>query len=177
MPTDSANNSAFLAFLEVWFNSLPPSVQASYLTNAEFMRRIGHNIPSKALKHQFITIALPQTTNLPQLVSTIHSLNYSYLSDAMLTIENFSGELHTENLHIHILKKEIYSKNKIIRDLSKKFKVSNNFINIKLGKTEKDYMNRLHYINGEKQSEIKTQNSKMDKQWRTDNDLEQIYYL
>jgi len=177
MPTDSANNSVFLTFLLDWFNSLSPQLQADYLSNPEFMRRIGHNIPSKALKHQFITIALPQTTNLPQLVSTIHSLSYSYLSDAMLTIENFSGELHTENLHIHILKKEVYSKTKMIRDLSKKFRVSNNFINIKLGKTEKDYMNRLHYINGEKQSEVKTSNSVLDKQWRTDNDLEQIYYL
>lgn len=177
MPTDSANNSVFLAWLSAWFSDLPEATQAQYLTNAEFMRRIGHNIPSKALKHQFITIALPQTTNLPQLVSTIHSLSYSYLSDAMLTIENFSGELHAENLHIHILKKDIYSKTKMIRDLSKKFKVSNNFINIKLGKTEKDYKNRLHYINGEKQSEVKTSNSVLDKQWRTDNDLEQIYYL
>jgi len=177
MPTDSANNSVFLTFLLEWFNSLSPERQNDYLNNPEFMRRIGHNIPSKALKHQFITIALPQSTNLPLLVSTIHSLSYSYLSDAMLSIENFSGELHTPNLHLHILKKNVYSKTKMIRDLSKKFKVSNNFINIKLGKTEKDYINRLHYINGEKQSDVKTSNSLLDKQWRTDNDLEQIYFL
>lgn len=129
-------------------------------------------------KHQFITIALPtENYELSQLKNVIQNLNYSYLQNAKLVVENFSGELKKENLHVHILKSGIYSKTKIIRDLSKKFNISPNFVNVKKGTKESDYLNRLHYINGEKQSELKKENCELDRVWREKNGLQQIYTL
>jgi len=170
--------SSFLndAALSLW-NSLTPQAQLETLANKQWMKAYGHLIPQELYKHQFITIALPQEYDIKKLLKIISSLSYPYLSDSWLSVENFSGELHKENLHIHILKKEIYSKTKIIRDLSRKFKIAPNFINIKKGDSKSDYLNRLHYINGEKQDELKQQNSELDKQWRINNDIEQIYNL
>lgn len=128
-------------------------------------------------KHQFITIALPQSYPLEEMKKVLPRLTNCYLQNAYLSIENFSGELKKENLHIHILKQGIYSKRKIIRDLSKKFKIPLNFINVKKGTKESDYQNRLHYINGEKQSELKKENCELDRKWREENGLAQIYIL
>jgi len=134
------------------------------------------NYPDR--KHQFITIALPtENYALSELKKVISELSYSYLNNAKLVVENFSGELKKENLHVHILKHGIYSKTKIIRDLSKKFRVAPNFINIKKGTKEIDYMNRLDYINGEKVSELKKENCELDRVWRDQNGFSQIYNL
>lgn len=134
------------------------------------------NIPDH--KHQFITIALPtENYALDQLKSVIDNLEYSYLENAYLIVENFSGITKKENLHVHILKQGIYSKTKLIRDMSRKFKVLPNFINVKKGTKEKDYLNRLQYINGEKQSELKKENHELDRKWREENGFQQIYSL
>jgi hypothetical protein len=162
--------------LSLW-ESQTPEQQSATLLNLPWMKLYGKLIPLKKYKHQFITIALPQEYDIKKLLKTISSLSYPYLKDSWLSVENFSGELHKENLHIHILKKEIYSKTKIIRDLSRKFKIAPNFINIKKGDSESDYLNRLHYINGEKQDELKQENAELDKQWRINNDIKQIYNL
>lgn len=134
------------------------------------------NFPDR--KHQFITIALPtENYALSELKKVISELSYSYLQNALLSVENFSGELKKENLHVHILKTGIYSKTKIIRDLSKKFKVAPNFINIKKGTKETDYMNRYHYLHGEKLSELKKENCELDRIWREKNGFRHIYNL
>jgi len=129
-------------------------------------------------KHQFITIALPtENYELKELKKVIQNLSYSYLKNAKLVVEYFSGELKKRNLHVHILKQGIYSKTKIIRDLSTKFKVAPNFINVKKGTKESDYMNRLNYLEGEKHSELKKTNCELDRIWREKNGFCHIYNL
>ena len=124
-----------------------------------------------------VTIALPtEKTDLNKLKKVISKLNYEYLENSYLTVEFYSG-LKKENLHIHILKQGIYNKTKLIRDLSRKFKVSDNFVNVKKGTTETDYYNRLNYLEGNKHDELKKENCELDREWREKNGFEQIYYL
>lgn len=168
------------SFVHPYIQELAAAMQKSdpIEHNSRYMNTLGQMIPQKTFKHQFITIALPtEKTDLRKLVRTICNIQYDYLKDSILSVENFSGELKKENLHIHILKHGIYSKTKIIRDMARKFKVAPNFINIKKGTTEQDYLNRLHYINGEKLDELKKENCLLDQEWRRQNDIEQIYYL
>lgn len=146
----------------------------------ELIRRfhIEYRFAIEDKKHQFITVALPtETTDLDQLKKRIQSLDYKYLDGAYLTVEYFSGELKKRNLHIHILKTGIYNKSKLIRDMSRKFKVAVNFVNVKKSTKESDYQNRLNYINGEKISELKKENCDKDREWRDQNGFQHIYNL
>jgi len=127
-------------------------------------------------RHQFVTVALPQNTDLPQLVDTIkNKLRYDWLIGSYIRIENFSDT--GENLHLHILKDGQYTKSKIIRDLSRKFKITPNFINVKSSNKEVDYENRKNYIFGNKKDADKLENVEKDKIWRKNNDINEIYNL
>lgn len=126
-------------------------------------------------KHQFITIALPNDTDLKTLKKKIYSLDYKYLKGALLRVENFSA--NGQNLHIHILKEHVYSKCRVIRDMSRKWKVEKNFVNVRLGKQESDYQHRLNYVNGLKKDDDKTANVELDKKWRSENGLDEIYII
>lgn len=143
-----------------------------------FLQKYGKELVRPEYKHQFITIALPtENYALSKLKKIINNINYTYLDNAYLTVEMFSGELKKKNLHIHILKKGIYNKTKLIRDMSRKFKVCDNFVNIKKGTKESDYLNRLAYLNGEKVDELKKENCDLDRIWRDNNGFQQIYTL
>lgn len=125
-------------------------------------------------KHQLITLALPNEFEISKILKYI-SKPHSYLQDnAVLAIERYSES--GENLHVHILKKGNYSKSKIIRDMSKKFKIQSNFVDVRYG-TECDiYQTRLQYIKGEKTSK-KELNVEKDKQWRKEKKLKDYYNL
>lgn len=140
-------------------------------------KALGITLTSTPHKHQFITVALPtESTDLENLKRIIEDLEYAYLEDAHLTVEYYSGDKN-KNLHIHILKHDIYSKTKIIRDMGRKFKVEPNFVNVKRGTKEKDYQNRLSYLKGDKLSDQKKANSIADIIWRDQNGFQQIYNL
>ena len=125
-------------------------------------------------KHQLITLALPNEFEISKILKYI-SKPHSYLQDnAVLAIERYSDS--GENLHIHILKKGNYSKSKIIRDLSKKFKIQTNFVDVRYGVAKDLYQKRLQYIKGEK-TEKKELNVEKDKQWRKENELKDYYNL
>ncbi len=126
-------------------------------------------------KHQFITVALPNEYCLSTLNKILSNLEYSYLNNALARVENFSKS--GENLHIHILKKGNYQKSKIIRDMSRTFKVAPNFIDVVSSKSNTKYFNTLAYINGEKVDQEKMENVELDKQWRLDNEIPEIYNL
>ncbi len=131
--------------------------------------------PDMVISHQFITVALPNEYCLSTLKHNLMNISYSYLTNALARVENFSNV--GENLHIHILKKGNYQKSKIIRDLSRTFKVDKNFIDVVSSKSTVKYFNTLRYIKGEKVDEEKMENVELDKQWRQDNYIDEIYYL
>ncbi len=125
-------------------------------------------------KHQMITLALPNEFEISKILKYI-SKPHSYLVDnAVLAIERFSDS--GENLHVHILKKGNYSKSKIIRDMSKKFKIQSNFVDVRYGIDKSIYQKRLQYVQGEK-TEKKELNVEKDKIWRKDRNLKDYYNL
>jgi len=127
-------------------------------------------------RHQFITVALPNTYPLAQLVNQIENdLRYDWIIGSYVRVENFSDT--GENLHLHILKDGQYTKSKIIRDLSRKFKIAKNFINVKSSNKEIDYENRKNYIFGNKKDTDKLENVEKDKEWRINNDINEIYNI
>lgn len=141
--------------------------------DAKFRQWLKLDDPEK--KHQFITIALPKDLGIMQLKKYIYSLDYKYLQGVLLCCEFFSEV--GENLHVHILKHGVYSKTRIIRDLSRKFKIEENFVDVRLGKRESDYENRYAYITGDKESESKQANVYLDREWRKQNGLQDLYTL
>lgn len=106
--------------------------------------------------HWFITIALPNDRDPVEMVNLTKSLSrYAYMTNYMFSIEFYSKS--GENMHIHILVWGTkVNKTKCIRDFSRKYDLSANFIDVKYSKRESDYSNRENYIKGIKED------SKMD---------------
>ena len=61
--------------------------------------------------------------------------------------------------------------------MARKFKVEVNFVNVRHGKSESDWQNRLNYIKGLKADEVKAENVQKDQEWREANGIEHIYIL
>lgn len=163
-------------FVMYWLKEAHGPDYTTYPSHAiRFAKECGIDLLKKDYPHQFITIALENTRHLGKLVNTIQGLEYQYIKEAIVSIENYSSV--GENLHVHILKKGIYNKTKLIRDMSRKFKVAPNFINVKKGTNESDYRNRLNYIKGDKTDEDKKENSIKDQIWRKENNIQDVYKL
>ena len=124
--------------------------------------------------HQFITIGLPNDYPLDNIKKYI-AKPHAWLSGATLSVEYFRK--NGEHLHIHILTEKPYNKSKAIRDLSRKFKVAVNYIDVRRSNSTGDYNNRRNYIRGDKQDTEKLECVEKDIQWRKDNSFENYYVL
>lgn len=125
--------------------------------------------------HQFITVALPNSYDLGKLHKQLTTKMHKWLKGSTCVVEYHSAT--GDNLHLHILRRGNYSKTKIIRDLSRKFKVESNFVDVQRSNKDNDYQNRLKYINGDKVSEEKQVYCINDSIWREMNDLDEYYNL
>lgn len=129
----------------------------------------------KKYPHQLITIRLPNDININTLKRKVNTLSYKYLENGILSIERYS-EIG-ENLHIHILKEGTYSKTKIIRDMSRYWKVDMNAVDVKTGRNENLYNNRVNYVKKEKSTEKKQEFNEKDNIYLEENDLKKFYLL
>lgn len=125
--------------------------------------------------HQFITVALPNSYPLGKLDTQLTTKINKWLADSLAVVEYHSKS--GENLHIHILRQGNYSKPKIIRDLSRKFKVDRNFIDVKRSVRDVDYKNRYNYIKGIKVDDDKSEYVEKDREWRKQSGLRELYNL
>ena len=123
--------------------------------------------------HQFITVALPNDYAIKDILRYID--NPHKWCKGLVSIEKYSKA--GENLHLHILKEGYYSKSKIIRDLSRKFKIATNFIDVRRGTEPTDWNNRLSYIKGIKMDTEKMEHVEKDKTWRIENNLSNYYNI
>jgi len=158
-----------------YLNHCDSTTENAILTTGEHKLRKWLQIDDPEHKHQFITIALPNNLGILELKKKIYRLTHKYLEGALLCCEFNSAS--GENLHVHILKEGVYSKTRLIRDLARKFKIDENFVDVRLGKRESDYQNRLAYIKGEKSDELKQEKVYLDQLWRQQNGLQDIYTL
>lgn len=124
--------------------------------------------------HQLITVALPNDYNIEKIKEYIQN-PHAWMNGALLSIERYSNS--GINLHIHILKTGYKSKTLIIRDLSRRFKIETNFIDVQRGKTATDYNNRINYLKGNKMDTGKMENVLQDEEWRQKEGLNNFYKI
>lgn len=133
--------------------------------------------PTDDISHQLITVALPNDYDLTVLKYKLENgLQYQYLDTAIARVERHSDG-GKPNLHLHILKKGNYQKSKIIRDLSRHFKIDKNFVDVRSSKSRTRYNNSLNYVYGAKKDDAKLADVELDIQWRLDNGFAEIYNL
>ncbi len=133
--------------------------------------------PTDDISHQLITVALPNDYDLVELKNKLENgLQYQYLDTAIARVERYSDG-GKPNLHLHILKKGNYQKSKIIRDLSRHFKIDKNFVDVRSSKSRTRYNNALNYVHGAKKDDAKLADVELDIQWRLDNGFAEIYNL
>lgn len=123
--------------------------------------------------HQFITIRLDNAYSLDLLKSKIANIKYKYLDNAILSIERFSKI--GENFHLHILTNNVYSKTKIIRDLTKYFTARN--VDVKHSSCSAHYENRKNYVLKDKKDEEKQEYIEKDLAFLEKNGFERNYIL
>ncbi|AXH75134.1 MAG: putative replication initiation protein [Circoviridae sp.] len=124
--------------------------------------------------HQLITVALPNDYSLQKIKEYIES-PHQWVRGGLLSVERYSKT--GVNLHIHILITGYRSKTLIIRDLSRKFKIETNFIDVQRGKTATDYNNRIQYLKGNKMDTEKIDNVQKDDEWRHKEGFNKYYRI
>lgn len=145
------------------------------ITNKDLVKsKLGIYVPHIEKPHWFITIALPNDRNPIDMVDITKNLErHAYMSNYCFSIEFFSKS--GENQHIHILVwGSKVNKTKTIRDFSRKYDVSANFIDIKYSKKATDFNNRLNYLKGNK-DETKMESVKKDQDKRRELGLLDFY--
>lgn len=163
------NNNEVKAFIAGCIDSNPR------ITNKDLVKsKLGIHVPHIEKPHWFITIALPNDRNPVDMVDITKNLSkHAYMANYCFSIEFFSKS--GENQHIHILVwGSKVNKTKTIRDFSRKYDVSANFIDIKHSKKAQDYANRLNYIKGNK-DETKMESVSQDRAKRRELDLLDFY--
>ena len=125
-------------------------------------------------RHQFITIALPNDYKLEHIKKYAKS-PHKWAKGGLMSVEYYSS--NGENLHIHMLKEDVYSKTKIIRDLARRFKVKSNFIDVRTSTSVADFNNRKNYICGRKSTTEKLEHVEKDREWRKENEIPDIFNL
>lgn len=125
-------------------------------------------------KHQFITVALPNDYPISKILKYVDSPHKYFRNNSIMSIEKYSST--GVNLHVHLLKKGNYSKTKIIRDLSKKFKIESNFVDVKSSDDRTLYQTREAYVKGEK-VEPKCEYVMQDREWRKTEKIKDYYIL
>lgn len=100
-------------------------------------------------KHMFVTISLPKKMYdygaIPKLIGNFQN---DYMSGSYFCIE-FAGKDLGFHPHIHMLIPRLVDRTRLIRDLSKKFNIGKNFVDIGL-RDNSLYLQRLDYIKGNK---------------------------
>jgi len=122
-----------------------------------------------------ITLALPNDTELAPLIRKLKGLDYKYLSKYVFSLEYFSKT--GENLHVHMFLPYSVAKAKCIRDFSRKFRIKENFIDIRKRDTEDGAVFAESYVRGIKKDAEKAEFVQQDEEWRKANEIEKFYEI
>ena len=125
-------------------------------------------------KHSFITIRLDNEVPLEKIQEKIQNINLKWMTIAYARLELFSTNM-TRNHHVHILS-SFAVKTRIIRDLSRYFKVPKQNIDVKHGEKCELYDTRYNYIQGDKK-ELKSEAISADQKELDEKNIQQIYAI
>lgn len=161
----------------------------------EELKKDFYDPPIINISHTFITIALPKLPSerdearekvfeMLQKCRELPKYNYYNNMSIWFSLEFYSMEkqlkLLKNNFHIHILIKGKYLKfdrKRIIRDLARKFKVEQNFVDVKYHTCPELFKTRQQYIQGKKAIDSKDLAVQKDREERKVFEIEDFYFL
>lgn len=126
------------------------------------------------MKHSFITVRLDNDMPLEKVQDKLRNIKFKWMTVASARLEIFSTNM-TTNHHCHILSTWAV-KTRIIRDLSRYFKVPGENVDVKQSDDCEVYDKRTKYINGEKK-ELKSEAIEADTKYLDEHDIQQVYLI
>lgn len=125
--------------------------------------------------HTFITLAFPQSylEQIADVQKKLEALNYSDLQSYAYIFE-FYGENGKPNFHVHMLARGKLNKKNYIRNFSRKFKLPEAKVDIRLSADEELFNTRLNYLKGIKQ-DGKLDSCTLNEEERKARDIEALY--
>lgn len=133
---------------------------------------IDHFYPSQ--KHVFITCRLDNETPLAKVSEKLENMTFKWMTVAAARLELFSTNM-TRNHHVHILS-TFAAKTRIIRDLSRYFRIPKENVDVKVSDKCELYDKRNDYILGNKK-EIKSEAIEADAKVLAELNIPQIYQI
>ena len=135
---------------------------------------------SETKQHYFITISFPPNQNLPKLLKSMEKIvSKKWIKD---NTWYYSIEQRGENMeelgkgiHVHLLVLKNKRKSQVLRECASTLKLPNHFIDVRVGQTLASYNTRLNYIKGIKKDDYKLVRCELDKLFRSNNNLLDIY--
>lgn len=135
----------------------------------------GKLVHERTCNHTFITLAFPQSyvEHIADVQKKLDMLNYSDLQSYAYIYE-FYGENGKPNFHVHLLARGKLNKKNYIRNFSRKFKLPEAKVDIRLSADEELFNTRLNYLKGIKQ-DGKLDSCTLNEEERKARDIEALY--
>lgn len=175
-------------FLPVWRQYLKEYEQTGYFQGSETgqkptkfaMKMMGMedseiNTWYPSSPHNFITVRFNNTTPLGEIETKLDNMKFQWLTVGAARLELYSTNM-TRNHHVHILSTPAAPKTRIIRDLSRLFKVPKENVDVKSSDKCELYDKRSNYILGEKH-ELKSEAIEADTKELENQNIKQIYEI
>ncbi len=125
-------------------------------------------------KHSFITVRLNNETPLGEIQKKLENMTFKWMTVASARLEIFSTNMQ-RNHHVHILSTQA-AKTRIIRDLSRYFKVPKENVDVKQSDKCELYDKRSNYIHGVKK-DLKSEAIEADTKVLDELNIPQIYTI
>ncbi len=125
------------------------------------------------MRHSFITVRFDNEMHLDVIEEKLKTLKFQWLVVGHARLEIFSSDAKTMNKHAHILSTQA-NKTRIVRDLSRYFRVPKPNVDVKQGHDADLYSKRHDYIRGIKKDE-KSEAIDADTKYLDEHNIQQLY--
>ena len=135
----------------------------------------GHYVRNRRVNHTLITLCFPQEAleECQNIHRKLETLNYAHVNEYAYAYEFYSDECKP-NFHVHMLVRGKLNKNNYIRNFSRKFKLPESKVDIRLSDDEEVFNTRCNYLKGIKQ-EKKLDACCLNEEERKKRDLDALY--
>ncbi len=125
------------------------------------------------MRHSFITVRFDNDMPLDTIEDKLKELRFKWMAVGHARLEIFSSDAKTMNKHAHILSTQA-NKTRIVRDLSRYFKVPKPNVDVKQGHDVDLYNKRHDYVRGIKK-ELKSEAIDADTKYLDEHNIQQMY--
>jgi len=124
-------------------------------------------------RHSFITCRFDNEMHLDVIEEKLKKLKFAWLQIGHARLEIFSSDAKTMNKHCHILSTQA-NKTRIVRDLSRYFRIPKPSVDVKQGHDADLYNKRHDYIRGIKK-DLKSEAIDADTKYLDEHNIQQCY--